>query len=125
MCPVLTHHPPPLQVPMNTRVNLLYFVEVLCDQGTKQSFDGYTNMIRKDLLPIFESVAPVDGSGVANVGTARRVCLHRSILSASYRQTHHVVFQVLGNLLEKSVIDQETKDTVDRLLSERESENEM
>lgn len=107
---------------MNTRVNLLYFVEVLCDQGTKQSFDGYTKMIRKDLLPIFESVAPVDGSGVANVGTARRVCFH---ISASYRQTHHVVFQVLGNLLEKSVIDQETKDTVDRLLSERESENEM
>lgn len=90
-------------VPMNTRVNLLYFIEVLCEQGSKTGFDGYTNMVRKDLLPIFDAVAPADGSGVANVGTARRA---------------------LGNLLEKNVIDQETKDTVDKLLSEREAESE-
>ena len=58
---------------MNTRVNLLYFIEILCDLGSKQGFDGYMNMIRKDLFPIIENVVPADGSGVANVGTARRV----------------------------------------------------
>ncbi|KAF8472104.1 CTD kinase subunit gamma CTK3-domain-containing protein [Kalaharituber pfeilii] len=88
-------------VPMNTRVNLLYFIEVLCETGTKQGFDGYMDMIRKDLFNIIENVVPRDGSGVANVGTARRV---------------------MGNLLEKSVINQSTKNTIDKLLSERESE---
>jgi len=90
-------------VPMNTRVNLLYFIEILCDLGSKQGFDGYMNMIRKDLFPIIENVVPADGSGVANVGTARRV---------------------MSSLLEKSVIDQQTKVTIDVLLSEREAESE-
>jgi len=90
-------------VPMNTRVNLLYFIEILCDLGSKQGFDGYMNMIRKDLFPIIENVVPADGSGVANVGTARRV---------------------MGSLLEKSVIDEQTKVTIDVLLSEREAESE-
>lgn len=79
---------------MNTRVNLLYFIEVLCEQGSKQSFDGYTNMIRKDLLPIFESVAPADGSGVANVGTARRVRSVFPFLSSSRHLEEKVLCSV-------------------------------
>ncbi|KAI5811257.1 CTD kinase subunit gamma CTK3-domain-containing protein [Peziza echinospora] len=90
-------------VPMNTRVNLLYFIEILCETGTRQSFDGYLKMIRQDLFPIIETVVPSDGSGAANTGTVRRV---------------------LGNLVEKSIISEETSSKIDKMLSEREIEEE-
>ena len=78
---------------MNTRVNLLYFIEVLCDIGNKQGFDGYMDMVRKDLFPIIENVVPRDRSGVANVGTARRVSFththtHTLSLSLTFLSPH-------------------------------------
>lgn len=61
---------------MNTRVNLLYFIEILCDLSPKAGFNGYIDMIKEDLFQIVNSVAPSDGTGAANTGTVRRVRFH-------------------------------------------------
>lgn len=58
---------------MNTRVNLLYFIEILCETGNQHGFGSYTDMVRQDLIAIIERVVPTTGAGAANIGTVRRV----------------------------------------------------
>lgn len=60
---------------MNTRVNMLYFIEVLCELSLKADYTGYVKMIQRDLLQIVDTVVPNDPEGAANVGTVRKVCL--------------------------------------------------
>lgn len=59
---------------MNTRVNMLYFIEVLCELSLKAEYTGYVKMIQRDLLQIVDTVVPNDPEGAANVGTVRKVC---------------------------------------------------
>jgi CTD kinase subunit gamma len=59
---------------MNTRVNMLYFIEVLCDMSMKTEYRGYVKMIQRDLIQIVDTVVPNDPEGAANVGTVRKVC---------------------------------------------------
>lgn len=59
---------------MNTRVNMLYFIEVLCELSLKVDYAGYVKMIQRDLLQIVDTVVPNDPEGAANVGTVRKVC---------------------------------------------------
>ena len=65
-------------ITMNTRVNMLYFIEVLCEHSTKAGYSGYTNMIRRDILQIVDTVVPNDSEGAANVGTVRKVGIEAS-----------------------------------------------
>lgn len=58
---------------MNTRVNMLYFIEVLCELSMKTEYQGYVKMIQRDLLQIVDTVVPNDPEGAANVGTVRKV----------------------------------------------------
>jgi len=58
---------------MNNRANVMYFLEQLCDVAVREHANQYVNMIRRDILRIINAVAPVDGSGAANVKVARHV----------------------------------------------------
>ncbi|KAL7267553.1 hypothetical protein RUND412_009855 [Rhizina undulata] len=89
---------------MNMRVNMLYFIENLCEVSAKLEYEGYTKMIRRDLLQIVDFVVPNDPESAANVGTVRKV--------------------VMG-LKEKSVIDDEAITNVYAMLAEREEEHRL
>lgn len=58
---------------MNTRANIMYFVEHLCDTANKEGHDDYVRMMQRDILRIVDAVAPEDGSGAANVKVVRKV----------------------------------------------------
>lgn len=58
---------------MNTRINILYFIESLCDQSLAASYTSYIKMIQRDLSLIIDAVAPDDQVGAANAETARKV----------------------------------------------------
>lgn len=58
---------------MNTRANIMYFVEHFCEMATKEDHLNYVRMIQRDILTIVDGVAPADGSGAANVKHVRRV----------------------------------------------------
>ncbi|KAI5794109.1 CTD kinase subunit gamma CTK3-domain-containing protein [Pyronema domesticum] len=71
---------------MNTRINILYFIESLCDQSLAASYTSYIKMIQRDLSLIIDAVAPDDQVGAANAETARKVLhsLHtKSIITTS------------------------------------------
>lgn len=58
---------------MNTRANIMYFVEHLCDTAHKEGHEDYVRMMQRDILRIVDAVAPEDGSGAANVKVVRKV----------------------------------------------------
>lgn len=58
---------------MNVRVNILYFIESLCEQSIKADYPAYVAMIQRDLGTIIDAVAPNDAVGAANAETARKV----------------------------------------------------
>ena len=58
---------------MNVRVNILYFIESLCEQSLKADYPAYVAMIQRDLGTIIDAVAPNDPVGAANAETARKV----------------------------------------------------
>lgn len=51
----------------------MYFLEQLCDVAVREHANQYVHMIRRDILRIINAVAPIDGSGAANVKVARHV----------------------------------------------------
>ncbi|ORX92051.1 CTD kinase subunit gamma CTK3-domain-containing protein [Clohesyomyces aquaticus] len=57
----------------NTRANILYFLEALCDLSQKEGYMAYVRMLQRDILRIIDVVVPGDGSGAANVKVVRRV----------------------------------------------------
>jgi len=87
---------------MNTRVNMLYFIEVLCEHSVKADYGGYTNMIQRDILQVVDAVVPNDPEGAANVGTVRKV---------------------VQNLRGKGFVDERSMDDVTALLTEKEREH--
>ena len=58
---------------MNVRVNVLYFIEGLCEQSLKADYTTYLKMIQRDLWVIVDAVAPNDPEGAANAETVRKV----------------------------------------------------
>ncbi|KAF3482734.1 uncharacterized protein GIQ15_02058 [Arthroderma uncinatum] len=85
---------------MNTRANIIYFIEHLADMATKENHLEFVRMIQRDILRIVDAVAPADGSGAANVKHVRRV---------------------LNGLQSKEILSNETVSEIDACLKERES----
>ncbi|PUU75264.1 CTD kinase subunit gamma CTK3-domain-containing protein [Tuber borchii] len=89
------------EITMNTRVNMLYFIEVLCEHSVKADYSGYTNMIQRDILQVVDAVVPNDPEGAANVGTVRKV---------------------MQNLRSKGFVNERSIEDVTALLAEKERE---
>ncbi|KAG4305863.1 hypothetical protein PORY_000773 [Pneumocystis oryctolagi] len=61
------------QSSLNSRVNIIYFLETLCDYSYRNGCDSYISMIRKDIVKIAKAVAPPGPQGAANVSAVRKV----------------------------------------------------
>lgn len=62
---------------MNTRANIMYFIEHFLDMA-KDGHVDYVRMMQRDIIRVVDAVAPDDGSGVANVKVVRKVSLPSS-----------------------------------------------
>ncbi|KAK0738535.1 CTD kinase subunit gamma CTK3-domain-containing protein [Schizothecium vesticola] len=58
---------------MNTRANILYFLEPFLTLCAASSCPDYIRMMQRDIIRVVDAVAPDDGSGAANVKVARQV----------------------------------------------------
>lgn len=58
---------------MNTRANIMYFIEHFCDMAQRDSQLDFVTLIQRDIFQIVDAVAPGDGSGAANVKVVRKV----------------------------------------------------
>lgn len=59
---------------MNTRANIMFFIEHFLDMAAKEGQTNYVKMIQRDIIRIVDAVAPDSGQGAANVKVARLVC---------------------------------------------------
>jgi CTD kinase subunit gamma len=65
---------------MNTRANIMYFIEHLCDMAQQNDQLDFVRMMQRDIFRVVDAVAPSDGSGAANVKVVRRVgCVARKV----------------------------------------------
>lgn len=61
---------------MNTRANIMYFIEHFLEMAQAQGHYDYVRMMQRDILRVVDAVAPEDGSGATNVKVVRKVsCL--------------------------------------------------
>jgi CTD kinase subunit gamma len=58
---------------MNTRANIMYFIEHFLELAQKDGHKDYVRMMQRDIIRVVDAVAPDDGSGAANVKVVRRV----------------------------------------------------
>lgn len=58
---------------MNTRANIMYFIEHFLDQASREGQPDYVRMMQRDIIRVVDAVAPDDGSGAANVKVVRKV----------------------------------------------------
>lgn len=58
---------------LNSRANIMYFMEHLCDLAAREEHPEFIRMMERDILKIIDLVAPDDGSGAANVKVVRKV----------------------------------------------------
>ena len=58
---------------MNTRANIMYFIEHFLVMATKERHTDYVRMMQRDIIRIVDAVCPEDGSGAANVKVVRKV----------------------------------------------------
>ena len=58
---------------MNTKANIMYFVEQFLQLASKDGQDSYVRMMERDIIRVVDAVAPDDGTGSANVGVVRKV----------------------------------------------------
>jgi len=63
----------PQQNNLNSRANIMYFMEHLCDLSAREEHPEFIRMMERDILKIIDLVAPDDGSGAANVKVVRKV----------------------------------------------------
>lgn len=85
---------------MNTRANIMYFVEHFMDAARKEGHSEYIHMMQRDIIRVVDAVAPDDGSGAANV---------------------RVVRKVLQSLQTKGHMEAQTVDQIEEVLKERET----
>ncbi|KAH6610701.1 ctd kinase subunit gamma [Trichoderma cornu-damae] len=52
---------------MNTRANIMYFIEHFLDLAQRDGHSDYIRMMQRDIIRVVDAVAPDDGSGAANV----------------------------------------------------------
>lgn len=88
---------------MNTRANIMSFIEHFCDMSIRENYSSYVRMIQRDILRIVDAVVPSDGSGAANVKHVR---------------------WVLDNLQKKEVLTAETVTEIDAALKDRDTNSE-
>ena len=62
-----------LQNNLNTRANIMYFLEHFLDAAQKDGARDYIRMMQRDIIRVVDAVAPDDGSGATNVGVVRKV----------------------------------------------------
>ncbi|KAI0022101.1 CTD kinase subunit gamma CTK3-domain-containing protein [Xylariomycetidae sp. FL0641] len=58
---------------MNTRANIMYFIEHLLEMASKERQNDYVRMMQRDIIRVVDAVCPEDGSGAANVKVVRHV----------------------------------------------------
>jgi CTD kinase subunit gamma len=58
---------------MNTRANIMYFIEHFLDLAQNDGHTDYIRMMQRDIIRVVDAVAPDDGSGAANVKVVRKV----------------------------------------------------
>jgi CTD kinase subunit gamma len=89
-----------LQSNMNTRANIMSFIEQFCDMAVKEDHEPYVRMMQRDILRVVDAVVPPDGSGAANVKHVRLV---------------------LGNLQDKGILSAESVAEIDAALKDRDT----
>ncbi|KAJ5914222.1 hypothetical protein N7504_003105 [Penicillium tannophilum] len=85
---------------MNTRANIMSFIEHFCEMATKEDHLPYVRMMQRDILRVVDAVVPPDGTGAANVKHVRRV---------------------LSGLQAKQILSAETVIEIDAALKDRDS----
>ncbi|KAF3770354.1 hypothetical protein M406DRAFT_35219 [Cryphonectria parasitica EP155] len=85
---------------MNTRANIMYFIEHFLEMAQKDGHVDYVRMLQRDIIRVVDAVAPDDGSGAANVKVVRRV---------------------LQGLQSKNFLAAQTVDEINEVLKERET----
>lgn len=73
MIPLTDGRLKPPQNNMNTRANIMYFIEHFLDMANKDGHLDYVRMLQRDIIRVVDAVAPDDGSGAANVKVVRKV----------------------------------------------------
>ncbi|KAF2875173.1 CTD kinase subunit gamma CTK3-domain-containing protein [Massariosphaeria phaeospora] len=58
---------------MNTRANIMFFIEHLCDLANREGAVEFVRRMQRDVFRVVEAVVPVDGTGAANVRVVRKV----------------------------------------------------
>lgn len=61
---------------MNTRANIMYFLEHFLDMAARERENDYARMMQRDIIRVVDAVCPEDGSGAANVKVVRKVSLY-------------------------------------------------
>ncbi|POS81426.1 hypothetical protein DHEL01_v200158 [Diaporthe helianthi] len=84
---------------MNTRANIMYFIEHFLEMAQKDGHVDYIRMIQRDIIRVVDAVAPDDGSGAANVKV------------------------VLQGLQSKAFLPPQTVTEINEVLKERETSN--
>lgn len=85
---------------MNTRANIMYFIEHLLEMASKERNNEYVRMMQRDILRVVDAVCPEDGSGAANVKVVRKV---------------------LQGLMNKSILLEQTVNEIEACLKERDT----
>jgi CTD kinase subunit gamma len=62
-----------IQNNMNTRANIMYFIEHFLELAQRDGHPDYVRMMQRDIIRVVDAVAPDDGSGAANVKVVRKV----------------------------------------------------
>lgn len=78
------HLPSPLQSNMNTRANIMFFIEHFLEMASRAPSDHYVHMMQRDIIRVVDAVCPEDGSGVANVKVVRKVSTLRAVHAETY-----------------------------------------
>ena len=78
---------------MNSRANIMYFIEHFLDLANKEGYHEYMKMMQRDIIRVVDAVAPEDGSGAANIKVVRKVrCSNSTSNTSTLRQQHSFRF---------------------------------
>lgn len=61
---------------MNVRVNILFFIETLCDLSLKAEYPEYVTLVQRDLKTIVSAVATESTEGAVNFEAVKKVRYH-------------------------------------------------
>lgn len=112
-----THLTSRAQNNMNTRANIMYFIEHFLDMAQRDNHGDYIRMMQRDIIRVVDAVAPDDGSGAANVKVARKVLCPCDVCFR-LADRHPQVIQALHT---KSFLDAQVVLQIEEVLKERDS----